>query len=169
MGRFLEFLPKKLFLGLILIIILFYFGSWGLNYLTNFNNKKIDEINNKINELSEEYQKQALGQDIYKSIIHFIALDNIIKTKKVVSPILTRINLYLPKNLKVNSISIDMNKNEISLNSTVSDWLEYAKVVKYFNSAREFPDAKITNVSFDKDKYTVNFVVTFKISQYLSQ
>ncbi|MGC8981656.1 MAG: hypothetical protein ACP5JU_01775 [Minisyncoccia bacterium] len=169
MGKFLEFLPKKLFLTLILIIILFYFGSWGLNYLTNFNNKKVEEINKNVDELSAEYQKEVLGQDVYKSVIHFIALDYLIKTKRNVSPILTRINLYLPKNLKVNSISIDMNKNEISLNSSVPDWLEYAKVVKYFNSSKEFPDSKITNVSFDKEKYLINFTVTFKISQSLLQ
>jgi len=169
MSRFLEFLPKKLFLVLILIISFLYFGSLGLDYLTNLNNKKIDEINNKINELSEEYQKQALGQDIYKSIVHFIALDNFLKTKKVVTPILTKVNLYLPKSLKVHSVSIDMKKNEISLRASVPDWIEYAKVVKYFSNAKELPDAKITDLSFDNEKYIVNFMVTFKISQYLTQ
>lgn len=164
-----EYLPKKTFSILIFLIVFIYFSSWGLNYLTNFNNKKIEEINKQIENLPQEYQKEALGQDVYKSIIHFIALNSLLEEKNNISNILSKINLYLPKNLKINSISIDMDKKEIILESSAPDWIEYAKFVKYFQSSTEFPGTVVSNVSFDKEKYIVNFTVKFTINPTLLQ
>jgi len=166
---FLEILPKKLVIFLLVILISQILLSFGLNYISKSNERKIQEMNQRIDVLTKDYMNKFYEKE-YKGILHLIAIDYLLTNRKKVNIALNNLPKYLPKNLKINSISIDNLNSKIKINGNLPNWIEYAKIKKYLESNQDiFPDFKIDNLSLDQQTLSVNLVITFSISPVLYQ
>ena len=167
--EFLEILPKKI-TGLLLLILVFQFLlSYGLNYFSKINERKAQEMNSKINTLAQEYVNKFSEKD-YKGVLHLIAIDYLITNRKKINSILENLPKYLPKNLKVNSLTIDNLNSKIQIQGNVPNWVEYAKIKKYFESKQDtFPNFKVDNISFNQQTFVIDLGISFNISPILYQ
>ncbi|GIW66323.1 MAG: hypothetical protein KatS3mg095_0221 [Candidatus Parcubacteria bacterium] len=156
-----ELIPKRLFYFLIIGLIFSYLGSFVLNYLVNFNQKKINDLKNEIENIKSEYSEQTRNE-IYQSLMHFLMLKYLIDQKKSIIPLINQPPRYLPKFLKIKSVSIDNKNNLISFNAEIDSWLNYARLRKYFESnSNIFKNLKIENFSYNNSTGLINFSVSF--------
>ncbi|GIW65942.1 MAG: hypothetical protein KatS3mg094_461 [Candidatus Parcubacteria bacterium] len=158
---FLELIPKRLFYFLVGGLVVSYLGSYVLNYLTNFNYRKIDEIKSKIESTKLEYSDQ-IRAETYQALMHFIMLKYLIDNKKSIIPLINEPPKYLPKFLKINSVNIENKGNRISINGQVDGWINYARFKKYFqNNGNLFKEFKIDNFSYDNSLGVINVSFSF--------
>lgn len=156
-----ELIPHKLFYFLIGGLVFSYFGSFCLNYLSSYNNKRINELKSEIEDIKSQYSKQ-LNTEIYQTLMHFLSLKYLIDEKKSILPLLQQPPRYLPKFMKITSVSLDNKTNRVNLNGTVEGWLNYARIKKYFISNNKiFKDFNINNFSFDNSTGIINLNLSF--------
>ncbi len=167
--EFLEILPKKLIAVLLLILFFQILLSFGLNHFSKINERKIQEMNQKIITLTQEYANKFLEKD-YKGVLHLIAIDHLLTKRKKIIPVLENLPRYLPKNLKINSLTIDNLNSQIKIAGNIPNWIEYAKIKKYFESKGDiFPNFKIDKLSFNQQMFSVDLEISFNISPILYQ
>ena len=162
--EFLDILPKKLTITLLSFLLAIIIVTNLLNYLSKINERRIDELNKKIDNLTQEYSNKLKEED-YIGILHLIAIDYLFSNKRKNSELLTNLPKYLPKSLRVNSISIDNINSKIELSVSVPNFLEYAKIKKYFENKKDtFPNFKIENLSLNQQTGVVDFKIAFDIN-----
>lgn len=163
-SEILEFIPKRLFFFLLLILLLEFALYFGINNLKIYNQNMIQEINDKIKNFTTEHYN-LIQEEKYQALGQFIAIDNILREKKYLSKILNNLPKYLPKNFNISELSFDVPTNKIVLKGSVSNWIEYAKVIQYFKqNPNLFPKFKVEGLQFDREKYLVNLAISFSIN-----
>jgi len=164
-----DILPKKLTAMILFILILQVVLSSGLNQLSKINARKIQEMNQKINSLTQEYRNKFSEKD-YRGILHLIAIDYLLANRKKITPVLNNLPKYLPKNLKVNSINVDNLNSKIQISGSLLNWLEYAKIKKYFESKQDiFPNFQIDEIALNQETLNIDLQISFDINPNLYQ
>jgi hypothetical protein len=159
--QFWQLIPHRLFYFLVGGLIFSYLATYTLNYLTEVNNKKINDLKSEIEDIQNQYSQQ-LRTEAYQALMHFISLKYLLDQKKSILFILQEPPKYLPKVLKINSVSINNNTKEININGQVEGWINYARIVKYFDQNKNlFKDFKINNFSFDQATGLINLNISF--------
>lgn len=163
-SEILEFIPKKLFVTLLVILLLEIILPIGLNKFTSYNQNKINEVNEKIKNFSTEYYNFS-QQEKYQAILQFLTIDSLLSNKKYLTKIINNLPKYLPKNFSISEFGFDVQTNKIVLSGSLPNWLEYAKVSQYFKQNNNiFPDFKIESLQFDKEKYLINLTISFSVN-----
>ncbi|MCS7184092.1 MAG: hypothetical protein NZ866_01950 [Patescibacteria group bacterium] len=156
-----ELIPHRLFYFLIGGLVLSYVGSYILNYLTNFNNRKISELKSEIENIKSQYSEN-FRTDSYQALMQFLSLKYLVDQKKSIIPLIQQPPQYLPKFLKINEVSFEKNKNYISLSGQVEGWLNYSRLVKYFEkNSNIFKEFKINSFSFDNSTGLISLNISF--------
>jgi hypothetical protein len=156
-----ELIPHRLFYFLVIGLILSYVGSYSLDYLTKINNRKINELKAEIENIKSQYSEQV-NTEAYQALMHFLSLKYLIDQKKSILPLIQQPPRYLPKFLKITSVSIENQTNKIKLTGQVNGWVNYSRLINYFESQNNiFKDFKIESYSFDNSTGLINVNLSF--------
>ena len=161
-SEILEFIPQKIFLTLLLILAITIVLPYFFDYFINYNKSQIKEINQKLENFVNEYQSK---QENYFSVLHFLAIDYLASNKKYLSKIINNLPKYLPKSFSIDEFNYDYKENKITLNGSLPNWSEYAKIYKYFSTKNDiFPNFKVENLEFDQNNSKVKLSISFSVN-----
>lgn len=156
-----EAIPHRLFYFLVIGLVISYLGSFVLNYLTNLNQRQIDELKNEIENIKSRYSEQ-ISNEAYQALMQFLSLKYLIDNKKSILPLLQQPPRYLPKFTKINSVALNNNTDQVNLTLQVEGWVNYARMIKYFESQDKiFKNFKLESYSFDPATGIISANISF--------
>ncbi|KKS18753.1 MAG: hypothetical protein UU76_C0016G0006 [Parcubacteria group bacterium GW2011_GWC1_41_7] len=132
MRNFLDAIPKKLVSSLIVILLVLFGIGAGLSAYAQYLERKTTEAQNAQDQKLASISASLTNRP-YKSLIHFIALKELITNKKSVESRIQSFSQVLPHFLKVSQFSYNSETGIVSLTGSVSSVDAFLKLSKYLN------------------------------------
>jgi hypothetical protein len=144
-----------------LIIILIEYGlSFGIDFYNQKLNQQISELEANLKQ-KEESTKGDLGtNEAFKAFSQSINIVEILKNRQSLSFIINKFNQLMPKFLIIKEFKYDAEKREIEVNATVSNWQDYLRFHKYVTGLQVLELKNFTSPKVDENNL-INFSMVF--------
>jgi hypothetical protein len=155
-------LGKLLFLSifLLIIVIVLYLAA---NFYTNYINKSIADINNKIknlsNEISASDRNEVLG--FYSQLIN---LKGLLASHIYTSKIFNRLELVTHPKVAFSSFSYDGKNNSLKLEAYTDSLDSLAQQLLAFQKVTDFTKVNISDIRLSDNKISFSVEINFKPS-----
>jgi hypothetical protein len=144
-----------------LIIILIEYGlSFGINFYNQRLNQQISELEAKIKQKEESTKGGLETNESFKVFSQVVNIVEILKNRKSLSFIINKFNQLMPKFLMIKEFHYDADRQEIKITAMVSNWQDYLRFHKYVSSLQVLEIKEMTFPKLEENNL-INFSMVF--------
>jgi hypothetical protein len=153
-------IPWGLVLPFLIIILIEYGLSYGLDFYIQRLNQQIPALETKIRQKEESVKGGLETNEAFKIFSQTVNIVEILKNRKSLSLVINRFNQLMPKFLIVKEFDYDADKQEINITAAVSNWQDYLRFHKYGSSLQVFELKNFTSPTIGENNL-INFSMVF--------
>jgi len=153
-------IPWGLLTPFLIIILVEYGVSFGLDFYSQRLNQQVNELESKLKQ-KEEIIKGGLGtNEAFKVFSQTVNIVEIYKNRQSLNFVINRFNQLMPKFLILNEFRYDADGKQIEINASVPNWQDYLRFYKYITNLQVL---EVKNFSSPKlgDNNLINFSMVF--------
>ena len=130
-------IPWGLILPFLIIIIIEYGLSFGLDWYGQKLDGQINNLEAKIKQKEEALKGGLETNEAFKVFSQAVNVTEILKTRRSLSFVINKFNQIMPKFLSLQKFSYDADKNEIEISASVPSWQDYVRFHKYLTDLKD--------------------------------
>lgn len=162
-GSIFEKIPINYVLPFVVILILEFLISFGLNTYKNALNNQISNIEMEIGSKEKEFLPQLQKSEGYYYFSKADYINKIVSQRKSVFQIVSKLKEFLPKFVNLESLSVDTLDETVDMKLSVNSWTDFSRFVKYFSNHPDFDLDNLSSPSLSEKDRTINFQVKIKL------
>jgi hypothetical protein len=144
-----------------LIVILIEYGiSFGMNFYSQKLNQQINELEAKLKQKEETIRGGLETNEAFKAFSQTVNIVEILKNRKSLSFVINKFNQLMPKFLMVKNFSYDGERGEIKIDAAVSNWQDYLRFHKYVSGLQVLELKNFTPPKLEENKL-IQFSMVF--------
>lgn len=159
-------IPWGLFVPFLIIILLEYLFSFGLDWYNKSLANRISEKEKFIITKENELKKALENDDAFVVFSKAVNLVDILQNRPSLKFTIRKFNDLMPKFLTIRSFIYDAEKNEIEFNGSVNTWFEYMKLYNYVSNHSDWELKSFTSPQQGENFINFNMVLNLKPSFY---
>jgi len=153
-------IPWGLILPFLIIFVVEYGLSYGLDFYVQRLNQQIPELESKIKQKEESVKGELETNEVFKIFSQAVNIVEILKNRKSLSFVINRFNQLMPKFLIVKEFDYDADKQELNITAAVSSWQDYLRFYKYASGLQVFKMKNFTSPVIGENNL-INFSIVF--------
>lgn len=158
-----KIIPIGFILPFIIFIIIEYLIIFGLNSYQQKIDAQIASLEAKIKAEEAGLPSELAKNEAYQIFSQFVNIIEILKKRKSAFFVFNKITPLIPKFVEVKKVAFDADSDELILEGSVNDWLNYIRLYHYFSSQPDLILIKFASPKFDPKTQKVDFEFTFKL------
>jgi hypothetical protein len=127
-------IPWGLIAPFLIIILIEYGISFGLNFYNQKLNQDISNLEAKLKQKEESLAGGLGANSAFKVFSQAVNIVEILKNKKSLSFVINKFNQLMPKFLIIREFNYDADKQEIEISAATQSWQDYLRFHKYVTS-----------------------------------
>jgi len=144
-----------------LIIILIEYGiSYGLNFYNQRLNLQINELETRLKQKEESIKGGLEANEAFKVFSQAVNIVEILKNRKPLNFVITKFNQLMPKFLIIKEFNYDADKQEVEILAATQNWQDFLSFYKYASNLQVLEIKNLTPPKLDQNNL-VNFSMVF--------
>jgi hypothetical protein len=165
MDNWRNIIPLGFILPFIIVIVLEFILSYGLDFYSRSLTNQIADLESKLRQREESLAGTLTNNEFYRvfsQVVNLSGLDILNNNRSLIGAI-NQFNKLMPKFVSIKNFTYDREAKKISISASVPNWFEYVRFHRYITNLKELKVESLSSPSAD-ERNVVNFSAVFSLN-----